>query len=342
MASRWSKATWVGGATTYGTLPDGGATDADVRLVAHTTETAGMPGFAGGTTAPHFVYRAATRTWTQHADIDRRVGTLKSSRTTGVLGNEISVQFEIVAYSDRALAGSRGGIWVGDFTDGHYSDLAALVSWLRDVTSMPLETAYGPSEDFGSFQYGTRAATRMSKADWLAAGGILTAHGAAYGQDHWDSGVLDLHRIIDLSGGASMTGTLDDKATFQAINDLPDGGQSPMTGVWQEYLRDSGFYGHAIDSTKGAMTRAAHVAFETAQGYSNPNDRIGKFAWAQLRAKAQEGRVTEGDCSQLEADLSVCELELGVTKVERDAFAETALASRVALTDISATANGAL
>jgi len=184
----------------WGPLPDRGATQSQIRLVFHTTETSARPGYSGGKFAPHTTYDPKTRSWFQHGRFDRRMGTLLGRSRTGVLGNEFSVQTEIICYSDRKIADqSPGRIWVGDLTDDHYGDLARYVAWCRVNLGIPLVRAYGPSRDFETFIYGRGESTEMSKPEWLKAGGILTGHGAGPGQLHWDTGVLDLHRIIDES-----------------------------------------------------------------------------------------------------------------------------------------------
>jgi hypothetical protein len=204
---RYPEAKWVhnagpkGDGSGWGPLPDlaRGASVDQIRLVFHTTETTGMPGYAGGRYAPHTSYDPVRREWTQHGEHHRRVGTLLGKSRTGVLGNEFSVQTEIICYSDKGLAAKVGGLWVGDFKDEHYADLADYVLWCRQnlfVPHLPLATAYGPADDFDSFSFGVDDEHEMGKLEWLASGGILTAHGAAPGQAHWDTGELDLHRII--------------------------------------------------------------------------------------------------------------------------------------------------
>jgi hypothetical protein len=212
---RYGIAQWAGDAGPaqdgqgWGPLPDTarGATESQIRLVFHTTETKNMPGYSAGRFAPHTTYDARQRTWTQHGEHHRRVGTMLGMSRTGVLGNEISVQTEIIAYSDKAIADRVGGLWVGDFDAGHYADLAEYVTWCRGNLfqgHLPLVTAYGPAKDFASFTFGVDDITEMSDRAWLEAGGILTAHGAAPQQSHWDTGELDLHRIVDESLAAQQ------------------------------------------------------------------------------------------------------------------------------------------
>ena len=199
----WSAGSRGGPAKTYGSLPDRGMTV--VAFVGHTTETRGMPSFSiklrsgvivKNATMPHFVYDPRSRLVTQHAELNRRVGTLKGSSSTGVYANEKSIQLEILAYSSRTEARKVGGLWVGDFTDEHYADLADLIQWLI-TKGFITDDVYGPDQ-FTTFHYGTSSPERLSKSRWYKFGGV-TGHGAVPGQTHWDTGVLDLVRIMELA-----------------------------------------------------------------------------------------------------------------------------------------------
>lgn len=189
--NRYPRASWHGGATTYGPLPDHGKQL--LSLVLHTTETRGVPSFGNGDTAPHLVYDPRDRSWSQWADFDRYVGTMKG-HSTGGHGNCQAIQVEIIAYSDRNAAGSQG-LWVGDFTQEHYQDLAHLYRWLVDQGLTHWDLTPTPA---GGWKYGTSSPHRMNSTQWDAFCG-LTCHGAVPLNTHWDTGVLDLERIWDMA-----------------------------------------------------------------------------------------------------------------------------------------------
>lgn len=196
---RFPNAEWLGNGRTYGPLPDAGYTTDDIRLVYHTTETATLPGYSNGDNAPHYTYHAAKRKWYGHAELDRRVGTMRGFSSTGVRCNEISVQVEIICYSDKNIAdGHTARLWVGDLSDENYEDLAEFAAWVRDAWYPIIDGRkwYGPPM-FTQFMYGSSAATRMITADWYEFGGGITSHGGAAGQSHWDTGVMDIKRIAD-------------------------------------------------------------------------------------------------------------------------------------------------
>ena len=185
-ALRYPPATWLGGGTTYGPLPD--HSRANVALVLHTTETVGMPGFSNGDTAPHLVYDPRDRSWSQWADLSRYVGTMKGHSTGH--WNCQAVQVEVLAYSDRSLAGSKG-TWVGDFTNEHYADLAQMYAWLM-AEGIVRDDLW--AEPPGGWLYGSSSPHRMNQQQFDLFSG-LTAHGGVGGNTHWDTGVLDLETV---------------------------------------------------------------------------------------------------------------------------------------------------
>jgi hypothetical protein len=158
-------------------------------LVLHTTETVGWPGYKVGMTAPHYTYHPAAGAWRWHgATLDRRVGTMKSSFTTGVPANEKAIQVEIVAYSSALQARLNGGLWVGEFTDHMYAEVAAFTYSIRHLIDISHVTPPPPGGWTSSQVF------RLTRDAWLNFDGI-TAHGAVPGQSHYDTGVLDLVRI---------------------------------------------------------------------------------------------------------------------------------------------------
>ena len=154
-----------------------------------------MPGFNNGDTAPHYVYDPRDRSWYVWAEFeDGYVGTMKG-HSAGHFNCQ-AFQVEILAYSDRALAESVDGLWVGDMTVGHYDDLAAFYAWAMDRYGIGDQVTPTPA---GGWLYGTSSPHRMSNAEWDAFTG-LTAHGAVPNQTHWDTGILDLVLIAGAAG----------------------------------------------------------------------------------------------------------------------------------------------
>ncbi len=179
-------------AATYGPLPKG---DLPVALVYHTTETVSWARFRLGLTAPHYQYKAITREWRWHgAALDRRVGTMRSSMITRTPANEKAIQVEIVAYSDANIASKHPArVWVGDFQEHNYRDLAEFAAWAGEQTPL-LRLDHVTLPPPGGWRYGAASPYRQDRQDWLDFDGI-SAHGSVTGQSHWDTGILELGRI---------------------------------------------------------------------------------------------------------------------------------------------------
>jgi len=200
MAVRYGE--WRGEARTYGPLPDEGLKK--VALVWHTTETLGMPSYGGGQVprpvAPHWTYhpRLGDRVWIQDADVHRRVGTIRGEASTGIKANEKAIQVEIIAYTDKEKRDDyypEHGLWVGEFNDAIYAELARFTRMLIDAGIID-RTYYGPTKGQSTW-YKDPGPTfpRMSTAAWYDLNGTGT-HGIVPGQTHGDTGILDIGRIV--------------------------------------------------------------------------------------------------------------------------------------------------
>lgn len=254
MVARYPKAQWLGDGTEYGPLPDKGYDEEDIRVILHTTETTGLPGYGDGDSAPHYTYDPQDRKWYGHADLDHRVGTDKSA------GNPVSVAVEMICYSDKAIAdGHSSRLWVGDFTDEMKQDIVDFLVWLRDEVYPHMNygsKVYGPSQDFATFIYGSSASTRMSWAEWDAFGGGLTGHGASpSGSTHWDTGAFDLHEIAEMTADEIVPPpppSVDGGVLWCRMGD-----QGNVVKYWQQALWRMGLLEKPIDGIYDERTRAA-------------------------------------------------------------------------------------
>src|SRR4051812_13921022 len=80
-------------------LAGGGTFDHVEKLVLHTTETAGWPGYP--TFAPHLTYNPWTHVWHQHYALTKSATTLEDPSSTKLRENrDYDIQVEIVAYCD--------------------------------------------------------------------------------------------------------------------------------------------------------------------------------------------------------------------------------------------------
>lgn len=183
-----------------------------IALVAHTTETKGKPDYNGGSWAPQVTLDPFRFVCYQHQYLDRRSGALRGTKKvhddTGVwtVMNEKAVQAEIIGYSDRAQVEryKDGRVWVGDFGDEQYRFLAEAFAWLQSALGIGDALHARPSGQ--SWAYGVNSPHRLGATDWEQFSG-LTAHGGVFGQIHWDTGVLDLHRLWNPDQGEHIMRT---------------------------------------------------------------------------------------------------------------------------------------
>lgn len=166
------------------------------KILLHTTETTGWPGYASGSMAPTLTYHPRSRAWRQHNYLDRSARALVDPSGTAVRENRDNViQIEIVAYADEAKGRSVGGLVVSEFTDDMLRDLADFIQWVRAewggpplvaAKFLPYPSSYGNSS------------VRMSGPEYDAFRGVL-GHMHASGNNHGDPGALNVARIMQLA-----------------------------------------------------------------------------------------------------------------------------------------------
>jgi hypothetical protein len=73
--------------------------------------------------------------------------------------------------------------------------------------------------------YGTGSPFRLTDSEWHAMSG-LTCHGAAPGNSHWDTGVLDLQRIHDSAIEGTILPPIDpppgEDMDYRTVKNVPD------------------------------------------------------------------------------------------------------------------------
>lgn len=180
-----------------------------IAIVAHTTETKGLPDYGGGASAPQITIDPAKQVVYQHQPLDRRGGALRGTKRvhtdTGVWSvmNEKAFHIEIIGYSDKAVVAKYGGgrRWVGDFDDDDYAFIADVTHYIKDLFGIGDALHALPAGD--SWKAGISSPHRLGAKQWEQFDG-MTAHGGVFGQTHWDTGVLDLFRIWTPNQGDDM------------------------------------------------------------------------------------------------------------------------------------------
>lgn len=170
------------------------------RIVDHTTETPGLPGYNGGASAPHVTYLAKERRFVQHLPFDRSAGAMRNAAGGVETNADSALQIEIVCYSDHTLAAKvTGSLRSDQLTDANYSDLAALHAGLGQTYSVPM-IAY-PQKITDGRCYGASSPCRMTAGEWdrrqLLDGSPwgICGHRNVPENTHWDPGSIDLTRI---------------------------------------------------------------------------------------------------------------------------------------------------
>jgi len=184
MAFRYAEAVWKGdgqsGGSYIGVPP---------KLVVHTTETVGLPSYAGGASAPHITYDPNTRQFTQHTDLNTAARALRNE-AGGVETNRANAyQLEVICYSAKHIADqSPSRLWVGDLEDTAYDDIRDLAGFLN----IPL---VWPGHQALSYAEANAPGFRMAGSDWLDFHGIV-GHQHVPENTHWDPGAFDWTRLI--------------------------------------------------------------------------------------------------------------------------------------------------
>ena len=122
-------------------LAGGGTFDHVEKLVLHTTETAGWPGYPDF--APHLTYDPWKHQWNQHFSLEKSATTLVDAASTKVRENrDFCIQVEIVAYADPKMAKTHGH-FIDDIDDQAVHDLADLAAWLHATAGLELRLVPG-------------------------------------------------------------------------------------------------------------------------------------------------------------------------------------------------------
>ena len=193
---RYPKAIWKGDGKSGGSyvgLP--------FRVVLHTTETSGVPGYGNGSTAPHITYVPKTRRWVQHTEFNTAARALRNV-TGGVQTNRANaLQVEIVCYSAKNIADQQSSrLWVGDLTDDHYADLRGFLNWTYGQFSV---APMWPEKQALSSAEANAPGFRMTSVEWNQFDGVC-AHQHVPENTHWDTGALDWSRVIEAKGEEAM------------------------------------------------------------------------------------------------------------------------------------------
>lgn len=267
-AERYPPATWKGDGVTAGSYQAG----VPWRVVLHTTETEGVPGYQSGQVAPHLTYDPRTRKWVQHTDLSVAARALRNL-DGGVQTNRArALQVEIVCYSAKSVADAQPAerLWVGALPQTAYDDLGDFCAWAAEhygiVERWPGRTAL-------SYAQANAPGFRMGSSTWITFDGVC-AHQHVPENDHWDTGALDFPRLLE----AMMS-------TWKSRD-----GYTYVTDDWAPHDKGIKF---VIDA--GLMVGARDEATKTGEFNAPDPLKRGEFATVLKRFTDDAGLSTEID-----------------------------------------------
>lgn len=161
------------------------------KLLLHTTETRGLPGYDNGQLAPHLTWNPMFGRWYQHFPFTR------PSESLHTFDNDMVIQLEMICYSAKSVADSLNppGLWVGAMTDSHLAQLATFCKWVMFYTGIP--PVWPKKQALSSTQANT-AGFRMSAEVFRSWSGLLGHQHAPYPNTHWDPGAFPWNRFMPL------------------------------------------------------------------------------------------------------------------------------------------------
>ena len=262
--------------------------DAPSRIVIHTTETAGLPGYREGSVAPHFTIgvgdpgsmpreqRGRVRIW-QHISLDRTASALRHNPGT-IETNHMGahcVQIECITYiGDQDKAGIVGN--KGKFPKALSKALAGLIDEIV-ATLDDININLHPDTWSSSGSYGVTAKQRLTEAEWERFNGIC-GHEHVPNNTHWDPGAFDIDAFTKLLSGRS-----DSSRSQRTSADKP----APPPPPPRPLLRD-GDKDKYVLAIRGALQALGYGDFTSIKSYDDD------VASAVKRLQADSGARVDG------------------------------------------------
>lgn len=196
--SKYPKATWKGDGKSGGSYTSG-----PYKVVLHTTETSGMPGYNSGNSAPHITYDPEHRTWTQHTSFLTAARALYNGGNPVQTNRDSALQVEIICYSAKSIADQASyRQWVGHLSPENLADIREFLEWTSQEFGVVLKW---PGKQALSYSQANASGFRMSIAEWNGYNGVCGHQHVPDGNVHWDPGALDWGALIDGTGGTEMS-----------------------------------------------------------------------------------------------------------------------------------------
>lgn len=253
-----------------------------VKLVLHSTEGAYWPTYSGGAVQPHLTiqWRGKSRRGfdvRQHQPLNVGARALSDSPAYPV-NCMAAIQVETIGSCDKGYAQKYGLLWLPGAGDEFLADYGAFIVKLAKACGFTFDLPRIWSDTNAAYP---TARQRMSLPEFERFHGVC-AHQHVPANSHWDIGVTDVRRALELAG--ESVGTIGEDDGVLAVGDT-----GPDVEKLQTHLND--VYGaHLLcDGVFGAKTAAA---VRHAQGAL----RVAvDGAWGPVTAAADKDYQSGGD-----------------------------------------------
>lgn len=228
------------------------------RVLLHSTETRGWPGYGGGSSAPHMTimpdFKNKKVLVRQHFPANRNSRALRNL-SGGVQTNLLDVfQIEMIGTCDGPTrdkwkkAGHTDFIFMPEAPDWYIKGVADVLVWLKTVYP-EFEIKDGAPRGWGKYpsSYGN-AKYRMTNSEWSKFKGVV-GHQHAPENSHGDPSNFPIDRLISLAKGSTTpvtpTPEPDKKTTAKTRYEVTTNGLNGRSGPGMSYpvkvVRDKGF-----------------------------------------------------------------------------------------------------
>jgi hypothetical protein len=197
---------WLAGVTRQNFGTNGGSfTGGPRKIVVHTTETLGWPGYAGGATCPHFTVRWNGKTLEvrQHVPLNVASRALRNPPGGVQTNRDSAFQIEVVGTCDAGGASHKAGAFLWDTaSDAALKALGQFIGRLARETGTSLVVAKSWVDYPTSYGSGGQ---RFSLSQWDNFSGVC-GHQHVPENTHGDPGAMNVPKALTLAGYNPITG----------------------------------------------------------------------------------------------------------------------------------------
>lgn len=158
------------------------------KILLHSTETDGWPGYGGAGGNPTLTYHPGVHRWRQHIPLTARATALMNAGSFQTNRANV-VQIEIIGRAETTIP---------QLDDEALKDLGAFVAWMHTHYGVKIGSAVQWKPYPASYGYGN--GVRLSVSEYQAYHGLL-GHQHAPGNVHGDPGAIAIEKILEHARG---------------------------------------------------------------------------------------------------------------------------------------------